>query len=135
VANFGLYSNSGDEIDIEFNGRNPNEVELNYWAKGVNSHGKIAQLDFDASADFHTYAFLWKPDSLTWYADGKIIWQTVYQETGQPLTEPMPMLMNYWAGTEKLNGWIGYLSPDDYATYGEVKTAFDWISFTPVHKL
>lgn len=135
VVNFGLYSDSGDEIDVEFNGSNVQEVELNYWSEGINSHGKIVKLGFDSSIAFHTYAFLWKPDSITWYADGNVIWQTMYAETGKPLTVPTPILINFWAGTKQSDGWIGHLSQSDYNSKNPVTTRFDWVRFTPIDKL
>jgi endoglucanase len=131
VVNVGTYSDTGDEIDIEFNGQNPSEVELNYWADGINSKGKIAKLNFDTSADFHTYAFAWKKESITWYADGQEIWSTVYKETGKPVDDPSPILINFWNGTQDLMGWVGYLPIENYDPGNPIVTEIEWVKFRP----
>ena len=135
VVNFGVYSNAGNEIDIEFNGREKNQVELNYWVDGINSKGKIINLDFKTNEDFHTYAFLWTSDYIVWSVDGKEVWKTTYKETGKPLIEAAPILINFWAGTEKLSGWIGYLSSKKYDSKKPVSAQFDWIKYTPLELL
>jgi endoglucanase len=135
VTSFNIYSHSGDEIDIELNSRNPREVEFNYWSGGVNSRGCIAPLNFDASAGFHKYAFLWRPDSITWYVDGQELWSTVYAETGRPVVAPAPMLLNFWMGSPQLKGWLGYLDPRDYDINRPIRSEFAALAFTPVEKL
>src|SRR3546814_20856622 len=64
----------------------------------------MIDLGFDASEDFHTYAFEWRPDSIRWFVDGR----QVHEETGQrgplPSTPGKPFL-HAWAGNH-LAGWL-----------------------------
>lgn len=46
-------------------------MQFNYYTNGVGKHEYMYDLGFDASEDFHTYAFEWKEDGITWYVDGK----------------------------------------------------------------
>ena len=104
-----------DEIDIEFLGKNTREIQFNYYTKGQGGHEFVYSLGFDGAADFHEYAFLWLPTSITWYVDGKAV------HTAEAPTQIMMNVWNCkgndaWSGTfdEKLlpacasYQWIGY---------------------------
>src|SRR3546814_6849105 len=68
----------------------------------------MIDLGFDASEDFHTYAFEWRPDSIRWIVDGR----QVHEETGQrgPLpSTPGKIFLHAWAG-KNLDGWLGRVS-------------------------
>src|SRR3546814_5746693 len=56
-----------DEIDFEFLGKSPRQVQVNYYTAGKGGHETMIDLGFDASEDFHTYAFEWRPDSIRWF--------------------------------------------------------------------
>lgn len=97
-----------DEIDFEFLGKSPREVQLNYYTAGKGGHETMIDLGFDASEDFHTYAFEWRPDSIRWFVDGR----QVHEETGArgPLpSHPGKIFLHVWAG-KNLEGWIGRVS-------------------------
>src|SRR3546814_5031761 len=68
-----------DEIDFEFLGKSPRQVQVNYYTARKGGHETMIDLGFDASEDFHTYAFEWRPDSIRWFVDGR----QVHEETGQ----------------------------------------------------
>ncbi len=93
------------EIDFEFLGRAPHQVQLNYYTDGVGKHETHIDLGFDASKEFHTYAFEWRPDSIRWFVDGRL----VHEERGDrgPLpSRPGKIYLNLWAG-QGLTGWLG----------------------------
>ncbi len=114
-----------DEIDIEIFGKDPTTLQVNYWRNG-NEHPHTVDLGFDASADFHTYAFTWHPDYIRWYVDGVLV-HTV-TENGLGNNDSLPfhaskIIMNMWPGTG-VDGWSGaYVdgapatAKYDYATF------------------
>jgi beta-glucanase (GH16 family) len=86
-----------DEIDVEIKGDDPSKVSLNYWTNGV-EHPTVINLGFDASLDFHDYAFRWSSGRLQWFVDGVL----VHEETGSrgPLPQVAGKLMlNHWGAT------------------------------------
>ena len=77
ISSFFTYTNQPvwDEIDIEFLGKDMTRVQFNYYTNGVGGHEFYFDLGFDASEDFHEYAFDWQRDSITWYIDGKAVYR------------------------------------------------------------
>ena len=65
-------------------------------------------LDFDPSADFHTYAMNWEEGHLTWYLDGEKVWEYI----GETPQKEMEILLGLYQGA----GWIGEIdrSPETY---------------------
>jgi len=59
-------------------------------------------LGFDASQDFHTYGFEWRPGYIDFYVDGK----KVYRGTRNIPVTPGKIMMNLWPGTG-VDGWLG----------------------------
>ena len=116
------YGTQWDEIDIEFLGKDTTKVQFNYYTNGVGNHEYIYSLGFDASKDFHTYAFDWKPDSITWYVDGKAVYTA---KSNIPLT-PGKIMMNIWPGTSEVNDWLGV-----YNGATNLNAYYDWVKFTP----
>ncbi|MCF6328999.1 MAG: family 16 glycosylhydrolase, partial [Henriciella sp.] len=98
------YGDPHDEIDIEFLGKDTRRVEFNMFRSGVSSASKIVDLPFDASADFHLYAFEWHPDAITWFIDGKVKHRAEASDYALPKT-PGKIMMNIWTG--KMPGWHG----------------------------
>jgi endo-1,3-1,4-beta-glycanase ExoK len=115
-----------DEIDFEFLGKSPRQVQLNYFTDGKGGHDTTIDLGFDASADFHTYAFEWRPDSIRWFVDGRL----VHEETGErgPLpSHPGKIYLHVWAGKD-LEDWLGRISYPGHPLVAEV----DCVSFRPL---
>ena len=111
VSSFFLFASNGDEIDIEFCGKEPKNVEFTYWCRG-NPVRKTVELDFDTTADFHKYGFLWSPRQLVFFVDEVEVWRTRYElNTAMPKT-PGRMMMNIWPGGSGLIGWLGELEAD-----------------------
>ncbi|MGD9212217.1 MAG: glycoside hydrolase family 16 protein [Desulfobacteraceae bacterium] len=116
-------NNPWDEIDIEILGKNPRQMQTNYYTNGVGGHETLINLGFDASADFHVYGFEWRENYIKWYVDGKL----VHTEDGSrgPLPKtPGKIMMNHWPGTG-VDGWLG---PFDGAT--PQYAYYDYVSYS-----
>ncbi len=92
-----------DEIDIEFLGKNTQEVQFNYYSNGQGGHEKKVALGFDASADFHDYAIEWRNGSIQWYVDGVLKHEVSSADV--PKT-PGKIMINLWNSTG-VDSWTG----------------------------
>lgn len=118
-----ISTSTGDQaINIEITGLNTKVLWATSWLDGT-SLGKSIPLSFDASADYHDYAFDWRADHITWYVDG----QAVYTLT-QNLPRPVPayFIANTWVSTGDPS-WAGYF------TYPgtPLSSGYEWISYAP----
>lgn len=109
-----------DEIDIEFLGKNTNQVQFNYYTNGHGNHEYVYNLGFDASQSFHQYGFYWDRNSITWYVDKK----PVYTATRDIPSTPGKIMMNVWNGTG-VDEWLGH-----YNGRAPLTAQYDWISYT-----
>ena len=97
-----------DEIDFEFLGKDSRTVQLNYFVNGKAYGGNTIKLDFDASKEFHDYRFDWRADKITWYIDGKPVYET---PKGAVIpSHPGYIYMSLWAGSEIEDSWLGAFS-------------------------
>lgn len=115
-----------DEIDFEFLGKAPHQVQLNYFTDGVGRHETNIDLGFDASKEFHTYAFEWRPDSIRWFVDGRL----VHEETGArgPLpSAPGKIYLHVWAGKD-LEDWLGRVDYPGHPLVAEI----DCVAYLPL---
>lgn len=114
------------EIDFEFLGKAPRQVQVNYFTDGVGGKETMIDLGFDASEDFHLYAFEWRPDSIRWFVDGRL----VHEETGTrgPLpSAPGKIFLHLWAG-KNLDRWLGRFAYPGHPLTAEV----DCVAFQPL---
>lgn len=95
-----------DEIDIEFLGRDPYVVHLNYFRNGVAAGSFYAPTGFDASLDFHLYAFEWAPDSIRWYIDGQLVHAVKGASARTPRASGRVM-MSLWSAGPTAVEWLG----------------------------
>jgi beta-glucanase (GH16 family) len=58
------------EADFEFLGKDPRGMQTNFFERGVGGHEKWTHLNFDTSADTHTYTFDVSESAITWLVDG-----------------------------------------------------------------
>lgn len=125
VSSFFTYTgpsddNPWDEIDIEFLGKDTTEVQFNYFTDGVGNHEYVHSLEFDASENFHTYAFEWLPTRINWYIDG----DKVHTATMNIPDTPGKIMMNLWPGSG-VDGWLGA-----YDHTRPLTAQYDWVKFT-----
>lgn len=115
-------SNPWDEIDVEILGKDTTQVQFNYYTDGKGGHEYMYDLGFDASEDFHTYAFEWREDSITWFVDGKEAYKA---EKKLPVT-PGKIMANAWCG-KGVDGWLKAFTDDKLPLTAE----YEWVMFTP----
>lgn len=113
-------SNPWDEIDIEFLGKDTTIIQLNYFTNGSGNHEFVHDLGFDASEEFHTYAFEWLADSITWYVDG----EAIHTATKNIPSTPSKLMMNVWPG-KGVNSWLKAFDGTVPLT-----AEYDWIRVT-----
>lgn len=118
--------NPWDEIDMEITGKNPTQLQTNYYTNGQGGHEFNITLGFDASAGFHTYRIEWMPDYISWYGDGDLK-HTEDGSHGALPTTAGRIMMNFWPGTDSVNAWLG-----DFVYSSPVAAQYDWVSFEPV---
>ncbi|KAJ2863053.1 putative glycosidase CRH2 [Coemansia erecta] len=65
----------GDEIDFEWVGKDPSQVQTNffYHNKLVYTNSEPYNIGSDSSADYHDYTIVWSADSVVWMVDNKTI--------------------------------------------------------------
>ena len=114
-----------DEIDFEFIGSAPTTVDLTVWTNDKSNGGaKRIELGFDTSKDFHNYAFEWRPDSVRWYADDKLIYET---PKGAPIPRnPGSTFFSLWSGSSIEDPWMGH-----FVYTAPVTAEVAWTKFTP----
>ncbi|MBN1697231.1 MAG: family 16 glycosylhydrolase [Spirochaetales bacterium] len=112
-----------DEIDIEILGKNPRQVQCNYFADSKGGHEHMVDLGFDSSAGFHNYGFEWQSSFIKWYIDGVLV-HTI-NNNGQefPVTSSMCMI-NYWNGDSSVTGWLG-----NFDQQVPQSIYYDWIRY------
>lgn len=120
-----VHDRSHSEIDIEVLLRDTTTVSLNTYVDGAPINGSVAPLVQDAHASFQTYAFVWTPDEITWFVDGREIHRT---EPGTPLPQaPQKIYASLWS-SDTFTDWMGPFDPDALPVSLEI----DWIAFTPL---
>lgn len=117
-------NNPWDEIDIEILGKDTTKVQFNYFTSGVGEHEYLYDLGFDASEDFHDYAFEWHKDKIVWFVDG----QEAYTATENIPVTPGKIMMNAWCGIG-VDGWLKAFDDSSLPVMAEYEsvsfTAFD----------
>lgn len=126
VSSFFVYTGPSfgtpwDEIDIEFLGKDPTKVQLNYFTNGIGGNEVLIDLGYDASEEFHNYAFEWKKDAIHWYIDGKL----VHTATENLPVTPAKIMMNLWNGVG-VDEWLGA-----YDGASPIRAEYEWMKFTP----
>lgn len=124
VSSFFTYTgpsedNPWDEIDIEILGKDTTKVQLNYYTNGQGGHEYMYDLGFDASEGYHTYGFDWQPDKITWYVDGK----KVYEATQNIPSTPGKIMMNTWPG-RTVDDWL-----KAYDGKTPLTAHYQWVTF------
>ncbi len=118
-----------DELDIEFVGKHPKQVQLNYFVNGAPQRGKNIDLDFDTTTTMNNYAFEWLPDVMRWFANGRLIYE-VKKEGNAPFpVVPGKIHFSIWSGSAASNAWLG-----PFVYPGPLTARFEHVAFTEVGK-
>jgi endo-1,3-1,4-beta-glycanase ExoK len=135
VSSFFVYTsnidepgNPWDEIDIEFIkspvGSNSHSVmQCNYYSNGIGNNEYKIKLNFDATLDYHVYAFKWEPNKITWYIDGNIVHSTAKKNIPNHAGK---IMMNLWP-TINADFWTGKHD-------GKIPLTayYEWVRYTPL---
>ncbi len=102
------------EIDIEFLGKDLTKVQftIHHFAEEGKKHivyAYVHKLGFDSSKEYHNYAIVWHPDSISWFVDTKF----VHVEKRLLLDEEMNIRINQYTGEADPNGILEWLGPLD----------------------
>ena len=125
ITSFFIYNGRPwDEIDIEFLGEDTTKVQFNYFTDVVGGHEYVYDLGFDASEEFHEYAFEWKEGSITWYVDGK----SVYTATKNTPSHAGHLMMNLWNVTDNKADWAGKFECEEFPLIAQ----YEWIGISSV---
>ncbi|MBK7228572.1 MAG: family 16 glycosylhydrolase [Ignavibacteriales bacterium] len=125
LSSFFTYNDAGggwNEIDIEILGRYTNDFQMNPITPGQVNHVGHYLMSSSPHADFHTYAFEWTPEYVSWFVDGV----EVLRQTGahiQTLNLPQKIMMNVWI--PQYENWVGIFSPDVLPSF----SYYDWVSY------
>ena len=122
------YGTTHDEIDIEFLGKNTNQIHIAWFKDGVLKN-KLIDLSFDASERPRLYSFEWLPDRINWFVEDTLIFSAEIEKENLPDT-PSMLFANVWAADPSISNWAGTVIPNQSgaAWFGDVK-------FTPHHLL
>eukprot|EP00928_Gymnodinium_smaydae_P007886 TRINITY_DN12820_c0_g2_i2.p1 TRINITY_DN12820_c0_g2~~TRINITY_DN12820_c0_g2_i2.p1 ORF type:complete len:186 (-),score=35.36 TRINITY_DN12820_c0_g2_i2:142-699(-) len=119
------------EIDIEVTGDAPNTVTANVlkadgtssWTPGIQDSKRMFPKNFNARELFHTYAFEWLPDKITWFIDGKIV--RVHRGGRVPVPSlSTKIMMNLWV----FNGG-GFGGRNVGNNHYPMHNEYDWFRF------
>lgn len=110
-----------DEIDFEFLGRLPEQVQLNYYTDGQGGHETMVDAA-GATEEFRDYAFVWEPGRIQWFIDGELVHEVEAEDVPD---QPQKIYLSIWS-TDTLTEWMGRL---EYP--GEpFELAIDWVAYT-----
>lgn len=121
-----------NELDIETLGKNTQQIQYNamiYDGPPVSrpvtqsvsptQFPALKSLNFDSSADFHTYTIQWTPASAEFYVDDVL--QHVWTTKIDLMTLPQNILLTIWASNSA--AWAGPVQADT----ANAKAVYDWI--------
>jgi beta-glucanase (GH16 family) len=111
-----------NEIDIEIMGRYYDNAQFNTITPNQTNHVAHKPMQTSPHQDYHTYAFEWTPQYVSWFIDGV----EVIKQTGahiQTLTLPQKIMMNVW--NPAYESWAGVFIPDALPAFAY----YDWVSY------
>ncbi|KAM3444037.1 hypothetical protein NHJ13734_001636 [Beauveria thailandica] len=102
VSSVVLESDDLDEIDMEWLGSNPDEMQSNYFGKGLTTDYNRGQFHAvkGTQAAWITYAIDWTKDRIVWTVDGSPVRELKQRdaEPNQYPQTPMQLKFGAWAG-------------------------------------
>jgi len=80
-------------------------------------------LSYDASQEFHNYAFEWSPGEIKWYRDGQLVKQATVEgvSPGQIPDLDMQIMMNLWVSNAP--SFAGEVDDSNFP----VRSEYDWV--------
>lgn len=121
VSSFVLQSDTLDEIDWEWLGAAPDEVQTNYFGKGLTETYDRGSFHaaLGSQSEFKTYTIEWTAEQIVWQIDGVTVRVLRPEEaSGQYPQTPMQVKVGAWSGGDPANapGTIEWArGPTDYS--------------------
>lgn len=115
VSSFVLQSDTLDEIDWEWLGAQPNQVQTNYFGKGQTTTYNRGAFhdDPNSQTQFKKYSIEWTPNQIVWQIDGVTVrtLEPANANNQYPQT-PMQVKFGAWSGGDPANApgtieWAG----------------------------
>ncbi|KAK4182480.1 concanavalin A-like lectin/glucanase domain-containing protein [Podospora australis] len=135
-----LESDDLDEIDWEWIGGEPYEVQTNYFGKGNTTTYDRGGKTYvhDAQGATHNYTIDWTPDVITWYVDGTAVRALAYRDAvgGKNFPQtPVRLRLGIWAGGDSgnPNGTIDWAGGVTNYTNGPFTMYVESVSVTNLH--
>lgn len=127
--------------DWEWLGGYPDEVQTNYFGKGIStSSGRDTTEEVDDAQDTsHNYTLYWTEESLSWYLDGSLLRTLNYADASNgdeyPQT-PSRVKLGIWAGGDSENAagtisWAGGETDYDEGPFTMIVESVDITNFNP----
>ena len=134
---FGFRYNPWQEIDIEVVGKNNQAMLTNiYFNEGPEGDPnndafqtppfpENVALSYDASEEFHNYAFEWLPGEIKWYRDGQLVKQATATgaDPNQIPDIDMQIMMNLWVSDSP--SFAGEVDDSNFP----VQSEYEWVRF------
>jgi endo-1,3-1,4-beta-glycanase ExoK len=111
-----------DEIDFEVLGKDSSQVQLNQYISAKGGNEKLVPVEGGADAGFNDYAFVWEPERLRYYVNGKMVHEVT--DVSKIPQNAQKIFFSLW-GTDTLKSWLG-----TFAYNGPVTMSVDRVSFT-----
>ena len=111
-----------NEIDIEIMGRYEDNVQFNTITLSQTNHVGHYPTNFSPGDDYHTYAFEWTPEYVSWFIDGT----EVLKQTGDhiaTITRAQKIMMNIW--NPQYENWAGVFDATSLPAFA----FYDWVSY------
>ncbi|RUS21498.1 hypothetical protein BC937DRAFT_92467 [Endogone sp. FLAS-F59071] len=122
----------GDELDFEFVGKSPHQVQTNWYYNNVIdwTHGKyfdMPQLG-DLNASFHEYMISWGDMQARWFVDGQCMGVLELNESDM-FSRPQQWHFSVWdggSGSPDTTNWAG--GPTDWSDVNRIyRMEVDWV--------
>ena len=120
---FQFYKDPWQEIDIELQGRLPDQISTNVISnhaadfhecdryKCTHNTEQHEDIGADHSADWHVYTIDWLPEQIHFYVDGQhkrtVTKSEIDAAGGNFPNQPATILMNFWLPDRKIAKWFG----------------------------
>ena len=117
-----LLSSGGDEIDIEYVGKNPDQLESNIFFKGIKEFGTYGAVHKVPSiSEWHRIGINWTPESISWSLNDQVV-RVLRKDQSYSSKhalwmfpeDPSKFEFGLWDGKD-VSGWAG--GPIDWSLY------------------
>ncbi|OZJ05070.1 hypothetical protein BZG36_02100 [Bifiguratus adelaidae] len=101
-------SSPKDEMDLEWVGTNPNQVQTMYFVQGQRVEGALGAWEFataGAASSTQTYSFIYSDNQMQWLINNKVV-RTVNKGSGPFPSQALQLHLGVWDGSD-YSSWAG----------------------------